>query len=265
MENAATFTGTVGMITIDFDNKIIRFRRNDHSKNMMKLKDIDIPFKNITEIEYRSKKILSYPALALIVNGKRIVSETSIDMTEFFASSKKDREPFFEAVQKLAHSCNIAELKEFDRKDVPRERYVSGMYDPKSSEYRKKCNVCGAIFCYNVSDIERNNKLLIDAKTNNLMSVANAIGGSAYHMYEQSKQAERALDKIIDYTKCQKCGSSDLKDISEEEMNAEQTQVQNNTSSGSSADEIKKFKELLDAGIITQEEFDAKKKQLLGL
>ena len=33
----------------------------------------------------------------------------------------------------------------------------------------------------------------------------------------------------------------------------------------SSADEIKKFKELLDLGIITQEEFDAKKKQLLGL
>ena len=33
----------------------------------------------------------------------------------------------------------------------------------------------------------------------------------------------------------------------------------------SAADEIKKFKELLDMGIITQEEFDAKKKQLLGL
>lgn len=33
----------------------------------------------------------------------------------------------------------------------------------------------------------------------------------------------------------------------------------------SSADEIKKFKELLDSGIITQEEFDAKKKQLLGI
>ena len=31
------------------------------------------------------------------------------------------------------------------------------------------------------------------------------------------------------------------------------------------ADEIKKYKELLDAGAITQEEFDAKKKQLLGL
>lgn len=34
---------------------------------------------------------------------------------------------------------------------------------------------------------------------------------------------------------------------------------------GSSTSDIKEYKELLDAGIITQEEFDAKKKQLLGL
>ena len=33
----------------------------------------------------------------------------------------------------------------------------------------------------------------------------------------------------------------------------------------SNADELKKYKELLDSGIITQEEFNAKKKQLLGL
>ncbi len=33
----------------------------------------------------------------------------------------------------------------------------------------------------------------------------------------------------------------------------------------SSADEIKKFKDLLDSGAITQEEYDAKKKELLGL
>lgn len=33
----------------------------------------------------------------------------------------------------------------------------------------------------------------------------------------------------------------------------------------SSADELKKYKDLLDSGVITQEEFDAKKKQLLGL
>ena len=33
----------------------------------------------------------------------------------------------------------------------------------------------------------------------------------------------------------------------------------------SGADELKKYKELLDNGVITQEEFDAKKKQILGL
>ena len=33
----------------------------------------------------------------------------------------------------------------------------------------------------------------------------------------------------------------------------------------SNADELKKFKELLDSGVITQDEFDEKKKQLLGL
>ena len=38
-----------------------------------------------------------------------------------------------------------------------------------------------------------------------------------------------------------------------------------NAPSASNADELKKFKDLLDAGIISQEEFDAKKKQLLGL
>ena len=36
-------------------------------------------------------------------------------------------------------------------------------------------------------------------------------------------------------------------------------------SNANSADELMKYKQLLDSGIITQEEFDAKKKQLLGL
>ena len=38
-----------------------------------------------------------------------------------------------------------------------------------------------------------------------------------------------------------------------------------NSASISAVDEIKKFKELFDMGVITQEEFDAKKKQLLGI
>lgn len=41
--------------------------------------------------------------------------------------------------------------------------------------------------------------------------------------------------------------------------------VTNATKEQSLADELEKFKDLLDNGVITQEEFNAEKKQLLGL
>lgn len=57
-----------------------------------------------------------------------------------------------------------------------------------------------------------------------------------------------------------------LADRQEKEIKVKSTApVTNITQEQSSADELKKFKDLLDSGIITQEEFDAKKKQLLGL
>ena len=62
--------------------------------------------------------------------------------------------------------------------------------------------------------------------------------------------------------KCPNCGSSNIRELNEDEFKKIQ---EANTNSLSSADELKKFKELLDMGVITQEEFDAKKKQLLNL
>lgn len=64
------------------------------------------------------------------------------------------------------------------------------------------------------------------------------------------------------------CNSTDLTLLSEEEFDAIK-----NTQSQPAAQEPKKtlveqmaeYKQLLDMGVITQEEFDAKKKQLLGL
>lgn len=63
------------------------------------------------------------------------------------------------------------------------------------------------------------------------------------------EQAAAFIKKKIDDLKKQKSAPST-------------TIVQTQTSA---ADELKKFKELLDIGAITQEEFDAKKKELLGL
>lgn len=57
-----------------------------------------------------------------------------------------------------------------------------------------------------------------------------------------------------------------LKEFVEEKVDeAHQSQANSETKSVDVADQIEKFKKLADEGTITQEEFEAKKKQLLGL
>lgn len=68
--------------------------------------------------------------------------------------------------------------------------------------------------------------------------------------YKLKKKSAESLISILDRI-CSSAGS---------EVSSMQPQI-----NISAADEIKKFKELLDAGIITEEEFNAKKKQLLGI
>lgn len=130
----------------------------------------------------------------------------------------------------------------------------------RPSEIRKKCNVCGNIFCYNANDILVNNSNIRSAAISSLGTMTSAVAGTRYDAYEQNKMANNSLNKIINFNKCPNCGSSNLSDISNENVISNQS---NNISSA--ADEIKKYKELLDCGAISQEEFDAKKKQLLGL
>lgn len=82
------------------------------------------------------------------------------------------------------------------------------------------------------------------------------ITGEADHMYAPLRGKEQtaiAVKRINEAIAAYKKKNS---------APAATTVVVNNASA---ADELKKFKELLDCGIITQEEFDAKKKQLLGL
>lgn len=132
-----------------------------------------------------------------------------------------------------------------------------------NKEYRKKCNVCGHVFCYRNSDLYRNQRLAEEAVSSSGLAVLEAVGGSRIASNQQSEAADRAMDKIVDYNRCPKCHSSDLTDATEEDIR--RAANGNGNSAVSSADELKKFKELLDSGVITQEEFDAKKKQLLGL
>ena len=70
--------------------------------------------------------------------------------------------------------------------------------------------------------------------------------------WDKSKQSNETMEEVAEYIKGRvdafKSGKNDIT----------QSKI-------SSADELIKFKELLDSGVINQEEFDTKKKQILGV
>ena len=131
-------------------------------------------------------------------------------------------------------------------------------------EHRMRCNVCGKVFCYTDEDLRANQKYQKEAAGHAVGSILNAFFGSQYLRVEEDKKMETAQSKVVDYSRCPNCKSTNIKEIFENEVVVEKPN-KNMTATISADDEIKKFKELLDCGIITQEEFDAKKKQLLGL
>jgi len=137
--------------------------------------------------------------------------------------------------------------------------------DVKDTEVRMKCNTCGHIYCYSAEDIERNRQNAKAATRNAISGMANAVGGTQIGARLDNTTAQNHLDRIIDYSKCPHCNSTDVRSLTKEEFADEQKASNAGKSSVSAADELKKFKELLDSGVISQEEFDAKKKQLLGL
>lgn len=130
----------------------------------------------------------------------------------------------------------------------------------KETEVKVRCNTCGHLFCYDSYDIKRNIDLAKKAKTSSVLAAANALVGTRYDMYEQSKSADSNLSQIKDFSRCPKCNSSDIEILSDEEWEEQKESPNKNTNKATSiAEEIKEYKELLDIGLITQEEFDAKK------
>ena len=90
-------------------------------------------------------------------------------------------------------------------------------------------------------------------------------GGKASYNVDQAMKSENAL---LLKAAIQNEAAMNIKSYVEEKIikNAsDNPDSQTSPPSYSLADELIKFKGLLDAGVITREEFDAKKKQLLGL
>ena len=89
-----------------------------------------------------------------------------------------------------------------------------------------------------------------------------AISDIAAFLKEDREEVKSLLEYLHSENKIDFAGNGRYFILSEEKETSKKATAKETESV---ADEIKKFKELLDAGAITQEEYDAKKKELLGL
>ncbi len=134
------------------------------------------------------------------------------------------------------------------------------MVNKADGEIRKKCMSCGHVMCFNAMDMYNNKQADKNAVLDALAGTANALTGRYAASAVNTSNANNQLNQVKDYNRCPNCGSIDLVEITKEEWDREK---RSSSLSTSPADEIKKYKELLDSGIITQEEFDKKKSELL--
>lgn len=76
-------------------------------------------------------------------------------------------------------------------------------------EYYRRCNVCGNIACYTDQDLRNNNSQAMISGMAALGATVNAFAGTRYDMYEMNKISNNAGSKVVNYQKCNHCGSVD--------------------------------------------------------
>ena len=86
-------------------------------------------------------------------------------------------------------------------------------------EYRRKCNVCGKIYCYTDEDLKENSTNSTMAAISAIGAIASIWGGTKLDTYALDSKGDRYSDKVVDYTKCPSCNSSNTSIITEDEWN----------------------------------------------
>lgn len=268
-------------VIFDFDKGYVQYFRTGSVNRILGIIDVDIPFDEITGFVLKKPSILLAGRMHIIVNNTIPFASTGNDsndcsLTEIAIQSSAYKQ-LEQAIQKFCESVKkvpiydpnmITAFNKNGNVNINKVKYTqrNNPYETESKEYHRRCNVCGHIYCFTKTDFERNSQARKSATMSTVGELAGALSGNWGASIVNSQNSNNEINKIIDFSKCPKCNSTNISDLTEEEFKALSKQsVQTTTSSVSSADELKKFKELLDMGVITQEEFDAKKKQLLGL
>lgn len=125
-------------------------------------------------------------------------------------------------------------------------------------QYVVHCKSCNKLSFYTPNDIEVNKRKVTNGMFDSLSIIGEFLGGS--------KESEEGVNGIRNFTKCPYCGSKDIEYFNESDLEKYNNGTfTNKENTSDSIEEIKRYKELLDQDIITEEEFQKKKKELLGL
>lgn len=85
-------------------------------------------------------------------------------------------------------------------------------------EYRRKCTVCGKIYCYSDQDVSNNVANSLATGLSALGAVSSLFGGTRLDTYALNSQTDRYADKVVDFTQCPNCHSRNTVPLTEEEL-----------------------------------------------
>ncbi len=84
-------------------------------------------------------------------------------------------------------------------------------------EYRRRCRVCGKVWCYTDEDLRRNRSNAVSSAFAAIGGIASAVGGTTAQQHLSYDMMERTSSKVVDYDQCPSCHSKSTSIISEEE------------------------------------------------
>ena len=85
-------------------------------------------------------------------------------------------------------------------------------------EYRKRCKVCGKIWCYTDRDLSNDKANRVAAAFNAIGGIASAVGGNVFQQQYFADRMENDQRKSVDRNQCPNCRSLDSENISVEEL-----------------------------------------------
>lgn len=170
---------------------------------------------------------------------------------------------------------------EYRKREAAREAFeyarAHSLDNALNHEIRMRCEICGERFCYTINDIRAQQKQLAALALSLGGSLIAGLAGNGVWYMANSMNYHQVASSVKDYARCPHCQSKSLALIDDEPedtfaVSAKDEKALNSAKQPhekrdtmSEIEQVIKFKELFDAGILTEDEFTAKKKQILGI